>query len=162
MVEMNKDYKMYNPHLIFGCLRSSTNYRQTGKLVGGKNGFGAKLTNIFSKKFTITVVDREKRKYYQEFSDNMKTVSTPVITTTTETPYLLLTFTPDYEKLNTQFSKEFMTLIEKRIYDITSCMKGVKVFYNNSHVNIASFEDYISCYYDKKYLKENMYFDRSN
>lgn len=161
LVEMNKDYKMYNPHLIFGCLRSSTNYRQTGKLVGGKNGFGAKLTNIFSKKFTITVVDKHKRKYYQEFSDNMKNHTKPIISTTTETPYLLITFTPDYTKLNTPFSNEFASLIEKRIYDVTSCMKGVKVFYNDKQLNIASFKDYISCYYDKTYLEANMYFDSS-
>ena len=47
-----KDGK-YPPQLIFGELLSSTNYNEKEiKLVGGKNGYGAKLTNIFRKIFS--------------------------------------------------------------------------------------------------------------
>ena len=41
---------IYIPQLIFGELLTSANYDQEEeKFVGGKNGFGAKLANIFSK-----------------------------------------------------------------------------------------------------------------
>ena len=37
------------PEMIFGHLLTSTNYeKDEKKIVGGKNGYGAKLTNIFS------------------------------------------------------------------------------------------------------------------
>jgi DNA topoisomerase-2 len=34
------------------------------KVTGGRNGYGAKLTNIFSKKFTVETVDAKKKKKY--------------------------------------------------------------------------------------------------
>ena len=51
-VEMHKEYSMYVPELIFGHLLTSSNYNDDDKkVVGGRNGYGAKLTNIFSKFF---------------------------------------------------------------------------------------------------------------
>ena len=38
--------------LVFGHLLTSSNYDdQQKKITGGRNGLGAKLTNIFSKKY---------------------------------------------------------------------------------------------------------------
>ena len=40
---------LYNPNLIFGRLLTSGNYKKDEKrTVGGKNGYGAKIVNIFS------------------------------------------------------------------------------------------------------------------
>ena len=42
------------PEMIFGHLLTSTNYeKDEKKIVGGKNGYGAKLTNIFKNSRTI-------------------------------------------------------------------------------------------------------------
>ena len=62
---MHAKEKVYVPELIFGHLLTSSNYNDSVKKVtGGRNGFGAKLTNIFSKKFTITTADSASRKKY--------------------------------------------------------------------------------------------------
>ena len=51
---MHKEQHVYVPTLIFGHLLTSSNYDDTEKkVVGGRNGFGAKLCNIFSTKFTV-------------------------------------------------------------------------------------------------------------
>ena len=51
-VVMHTKEKVWVPELIFGHLLTSSNYNDNVKKVtGGRNGFGAKLTNIFSKKF---------------------------------------------------------------------------------------------------------------
>ena len=72
--------KVYNPELIFGHLLTSTNYNEkTLKHVGGKNGYGAKLTNIFSKKFTVETCDG-KQLYKQTVYDNMTRKDEPKIT----------------------------------------------------------------------------------
>ena len=43
------EYEMYPPELIFGSLLTGTNYdKSQAKTWGGKNGYGAKLANIFS------------------------------------------------------------------------------------------------------------------
>lgn len=64
---MHKVEKMYVPEMIFGTLLTSSNYNDNErKTTGGRNGYGAKLTNIFSKKFTVETSSSEyKRKFCQ-------------------------------------------------------------------------------------------------
>ena len=65
-VQMHKTENVYVPELIFGHLLTSSNYDDTVKKVtGGRNGFGAKLTNIFSKKFEIECADSKRGKLYK-------------------------------------------------------------------------------------------------
>ena len=60
-VEKHPEYGVYIPQLIFGELLTSTNYdKDEKKLVGGKNGYGVKLVNIFAKRFQITIVDAKR------------------------------------------------------------------------------------------------------
>lgn len=57
-VKMHTEYNMLVPTLIFGHLLTSSNYDDNEKkVVGGRNGYGAKLTNIFSKEFTVETCD---------------------------------------------------------------------------------------------------------
>lgn len=66
-IEMHKKEKMYIPTLIFGHLLTSSNFNDDEKKVtGGRNGFGAKLCNIFSKKFIVeTTSSKMKRSFKQ-------------------------------------------------------------------------------------------------
>lgn len=62
-IEMHKEHNVYVPELIFGHLLTSTNYDDTEKrTTGGRNGYGAKLTNIFSNFFSISTVDGKTKK----------------------------------------------------------------------------------------------------
>ncbi|NXG58088.1 TOP2A topoisomerase, partial [Hemiprocne comata] len=63
----HKVEKVYVPALIFGQLLTSSNYDDNEKKVtGGRNGYGAKLCNIFSKKFTVETACREYRKLFKQ------------------------------------------------------------------------------------------------
>lgn len=65
-VEIHKEHNCYVPELVFGHLLTSSNYDDNDKKVtGGRNGYGAKLTNIFSKKFIVECADSRRRKYYK-------------------------------------------------------------------------------------------------
>jgi DNA gyrase/topoisomerase IV subunit B len=58
-VEVHKKEKMYVPELIFGHLLTSSNYDdEEQKVTGGRNGYGAKLANIFSTKFIVETLDK--------------------------------------------------------------------------------------------------------
>jgi DNA topoisomerase-2 len=62
-IEKNTEHNVWVPEMIFGHLLTSGNYdKEEEKIVGGKNGYGAKLTNIFSKSFTLTVVSPRHEK----------------------------------------------------------------------------------------------------
>ena len=51
-VRMHEKEGIWNPELVFGHLLTSTNYDDNQKrIVGGRNGYGAKLTNIYSSEF---------------------------------------------------------------------------------------------------------------
>lgn len=63
----HKDEKMYVPTMIFGHLLTSSNYNdEEEKVTGGRNGFGAKLCNIFSTKFTVETASKEYRRKFKQ------------------------------------------------------------------------------------------------
>lgn len=80
-VTEHKEHNVYVPELIFGHLLTSSNYDDSEKkTTGGRNGYGAKLTNIFSKEFIVETVDAERQlKFKQVFSNNMRDKTEPKV-----------------------------------------------------------------------------------
>ena len=78
---MHNTENMYVPELVFGHMLTSSNYDDSVKKVtGGRNGFGAKLTNVFSKKFCVSTADATRGKLFtQTFKNNLKDKGEPVI-----------------------------------------------------------------------------------
>jgi DNA topoisomerase-2 len=139
------------PELIFGRLRTSTNYnKEEKKIVGGKNGFGFKLVLIWSTFGSIETVDHIRGlKYTQEFKDNLDTICAPKITKATKIkPYTKVTFKPDYQRLGLDgLSPDLIALLKRRVYDISAVTdKTIKVKYNSQLVPIKNFEQYINLY----------------
>lgn len=63
---------MYVPTMIFGHLLTSSNYDdEEEKVTGGRNGYGAKLCNIFSHRFTVETATREYKKCLKQVSANI-------------------------------------------------------------------------------------------
>ena len=155
-VAMHKKEKIYIPELIFGNLLTSSNYNQQElKHVGGKNGYGAKLANIFSTQFTIETVDKNtKQKFVQSFYDNMSRKDEPSITKYTGLPYTQITYHPDYKRFKTSgLSDDMIKIMEKRAYDMAACTdSNVNVTFNGEKIATKSFEKYIDLYIgsDKK------------
>ena len=101
-VEINKATGMYAPELIFGNMFTSSNYKKEKvRTECGRNGFGAKLTNIYSKQFIVTVGDPYNEKLYRQvWSDNMKVCGTPEIRPfgKTEKAFVEVVFILDFER----------------------------------------------------------------
>lgn len=160
-IEYDEDNKMYNPQLIFGELLTSENYdNNKEKIVGGKNGYGAKLTNIYSKSFIIETVDAyRQKKYIQKFSENMYTVEKPKITSNKSMPYTKITFQPDlkYFKLS-KLTNDIVDMMKKRVYDMTACTYStISVYLNEKKINIKDFEKYVDLYIGSKTDKVRYY-----
>jgi DNA topoisomerase-2 len=70
------------------------------QVVGGRNGYGAKLANIFSTEFVIETCDGKRgRRYRQVFRNNMMKKEAPVITSCKATEnWTCVTFKPDLAK----------------------------------------------------------------
>jgi len=141
---------IYIPQLIFGELLTSTNYnKEEQKVVGGKNGYGAKLTNIFSKSFKIETVDRiRKKKYTQLFRGNMKVISSPKISDYSGKPYTKVTWVSDFNRFGIEnYSDDMINLMIRRVYDIAGITdKSVSVYLNKKKLSVKSFLDYSKMY----------------
>jgi len=66
-VQIHNEHGCYVPELIFGHLLTSSNYDDDQKkTTGGRNGYGAKLTNIYSSKFTVETNDTQSGKFFKQ------------------------------------------------------------------------------------------------
>jgi len=153
-IDIHPEHQIYIPEMLFGDLLTSTNYRSDEKrTTGGKNGYGAKLTNIFSKEFEIETVDsKRKLKFKQTYKNNMKEKSKPSITKSTVKPYTKIQFTPDYEKLGLPngITSDIMGLLYKRVYDLTAITPAdVVIHCNDEKLKIKTFDKYIDLYDNK-------------
>ena len=144
------EYKIWIPELIFGHLRTSTNYdKSEKKIVGGKNGFGFKLVLIWSSFGSVETVDHVRGlKYYQEFKNNLDEIEKPKITKCTKKPYTKITFKPDYARLGIQgLTPDIIALLKKRVYDISAITdKSLKVKYKSVQIPVKNFQQYIDLY----------------
>jgi len=143
-VAQHPEYKIWIPELIFGHLRTSTNYDKTEKkIVGGKNGFGFKLVLIWSTYGSIETVDHVRGlKYRQEFNNNLDEICKPSITKCKNKPYTQITFKPDYKRLGIDgLTPDLIALLKKRVYDVAAVTdKNLKVKYNSALVPDKNFQ----------------------
>lgn len=149
-VEMHPQHKIWIPEMIFGHLRTSTNYNDADiKTVGGRNGFGFKLVLIFSTYGKIETVDHVRGlKYTQEFKDNLSTICPPTIVKQKGKPYTKVTFLLDFKRFGVDgLTDDMFALLKKRTYDIAAVTdKTVKVKFNGEPVPIRSFENYVNMF----------------
>ncbi|KAI8819632.1 DNA topoisomerase [Fimicolochytrium jonesii] len=149
-VEMHSKEKVYVPELIFGHLLTSSNYDDNEKkTTGGRNGYGAKLCNIFSTEFIVETADSVTgRKFVQVHSDNMSKKGEPKITSNPKGEnYTRITFKPDLAKFGMiAIDDDFEALVKKRTLDMAGCVRGVKVFLNDTRVKVKDFKDYAEMY----------------
>ena len=151
-IEMHQEHNMWVPEMIFGELLTSTNYDDNEKrTTGGRNGYGAKLTNIFSIYFQVETVDLvRKRKFVQEWTNNMNNKSQPKITELKGDnikSYTKITFRPDLTKFKLkELTDDMVSLMEKRVIDVAGVSGKIKVYLNGTKLDINNFKKYISFY----------------
>ncbi|XP_015351248.1 DNA topoisomerase 2-alpha isoform X1 [Marmota marmota marmota] len=149
----HKVEKVYVPALIFGQLLTSSNYDDDEKKVtGGRNGYGAKLCNIFSTKFTVETASREYKKMFkQTWMDNMGRAGEMELKPFNGEDYTCITFQPDLSKFKMQsLDKDIVALMVRRAYDIAGSTKDVKVFLNGIKLPVKGFRSYVDMYLKDK------------
>lgn len=153
-VAEHPEYKVWIPELIFGHLRTSTNYnKEEKKIVGGKNGFGFKLVLIWSTWGRIETVDHIRGlKYVQEFGDNLDKVGKPSITKCKSKPYTKVSFKPDYARLKLPgLTPDMVALLKRRVWDIAGVTnKSIRVKYNEQIIPTKNFQQYVDLYIGSK------------
>lgn len=153
---VHKEHQIYVPELIFGNLLTGSNFDDgMKKTTGGRNGYGAKLANIFSTRFTIQTADKASgKKFKQTFRDNMTVREEPEVVSmgSKEGEYTCVTFSPDLTRFKMdRLDGATVALLAKRAYDVAGCASGfpgkpLKVYLNEERLSLPTFLDYLKLY----------------
>ena len=139
-VAEHPEHKVWIPQMIFGELLTSTNYnKDEKKLVGGKNGYGVKLANIFAKSLTVETVDATSgKKYTQTWENNMTVVNKPKIVACKSKPYVSVAWTPDFGRFGlTEVTPDLLGVFRRRASDLAMTVgKDVKVHWKHGEEKV--------------------------
>ena len=146
-VRMHEKEGLWNPELVFGHLLTSTNYDDNQKrIVGGRNGYGAKLANIYSTDFSVVIKDHETNQTYtQKWSKNMTVCDPPKIKKYSgATSSVAITFTPEWKRFGmSKMDNTIYSIFQKRVWDANICTtQNCKVVFNGDVLVKQNFEAY--------------------
>ena len=150
-VEKHPTEGLWNPELTFGHLLTSTNYNDNEQRVtGGRNGYGAKLANVYSKLFVVTIKDGvNKVKYQQKWETNMSNCHPAKITKYTgKESSINICFEPDWNRFGMSgLDETIYKIIEKRVWDATiTTSPKCTVTFQGQPIKKISFENYSKMY----------------
>jgi DNA topoisomerase-2 len=151
-------FEVWVPEVIFGKLRSSTNFdADEKKIVGGQNGFGVKLAFIWSTLAEIDLVGPDEAggllRYVQSYRDNLTVTDAAKVTPYKKKKmYTKITFRPDYKRFALPGLEPAMRdMLVKRLYDLAAVTdKKVKVSLNGEVIQVKSFAHYVDLYIGPK------------
>lgn len=147
----HKSWGTYVIEGIFGHLLCGSNFNDNkAKTTGGRNGYGAKLTNVYSKRFEVeTYSFKDKKTYKQVWKNNMSECSNPVIKDIAKSAlrknasYTKITFRPDLKRFKmTKLDDDIVALMTKRCYD-AAAVSHCEVTLNGVPIQVKSFEQYV-------------------
>ena len=156
-VQIHADEQLYVPEMLFGHLMTGSNFDDSEKrLTGGRHGYGAKLTNIFSQQFTVETLDTQSGlSYRQTWTNNMTQATKPEITAALDRKardFTCVSFVPDLPRLTgdataTCIHPDDYEIMCRRVVDVAGCAAGkLRVTLNGMDVTCPSFIDYTSMY----------------
>lgn len=148
-ITKSNDNNVYNHTLIFGMLRTGSNYDDTEtRFTSGRNGLGIKLCNVFSKEFNVKGLDPKEGKILEQtWTNNMRDVKDPKVSSTKlKTGYTKITYIPDFKQFGLDgYTKDIIGLYLKYTLDAAMLTK-VKVFWNGNQLPVNTIQSYASLY----------------
>lgn len=138
------------PRMIFGSLLTSSNYDDSvQRTTGGRNGLGAKLCNVFARRFRVeTSCAATGKRFVGVWRDNMTAYDGDKVAAAAKKDFTRVTFWPDWARLGQDgFTADHRALLARRVVDIAGTVnRAVKVYANGVRVPIASFKAYCALY----------------
>lgn len=162
-VVFHKVMEMYLPKMLFGVLRTSSNYTQD-RDGAGLNGLGAKLTNIYSTMFRVTTADG-KNKFDIQWTDNMKTIDFEDLTPVTKEHFTKTEFCIDLKRFELEtLDLATIRIMQKRCIDAAAANPGLKVNFKsdiaegklNSSWIFNSFEEFVNMHLNEDQIKNTI------
>ncbi|CAD2221959.1 DNA topoisomerase II [Angomonas deanei] len=145
----NKEHKLYIPEMVFGHLLTSSNYNNdASSTTAGRHGYGAKLTNVLSTKFSLLCRTKGKE-FAMTWTDHMRKATAPRVSKTDEKNVTRVKFMPDYSHFgfpDNKISVDMKRVLHKRIMDLAAMFIDIEVRLNGVPFGFKSFADYAALY----------------
>jgi DNA topoisomerase-2 len=148
-IKQHESEKCWIPELIFGHLLTSSNYNKTEeKIVGGKNGYGAKLANIFSTEFKVITRDTNSgQRYEQVWNNNMSVCHKPSIQKDKAKGFVEITYVPDIGRFLGFNIDEMTAVLHTRTIELAALAgKDVKITWNGEEIKTDTFEKFVKLF----------------
>lgn len=161
---------LYLPSFVFGVLLTSSNFDdEKGRSWNGTNGYGAKLTNVFSKYFQVKSYDStQKLLFSQTWRDNMSIVEDPIISKLSkedddysENDYVTISFIPDLIKFDglTTIDNVHKKIICKKLHEYAA-FNNLSIYFQNILIERNTFESYVELYLSESERDSLLFNDR--
>lgn len=137
------------PELIFGHLLTSSNYNDDEeRMTSGRNGLGIKLTNVFSKEFTVKTYDPSSVSLFvKTWRNNMRESDPHKITHPKQkNGYTEVSWIPDFEKFKmVAYDKAILSVIYCQVLNAAMVTK-IPVWLNGKKIHFKTLVDYAKCF----------------
>lgn len=148
-VVKHSEYNQYIPDMIFGELRSGSNFNDEEDSTGtGQNGEGSTLTNIFSTSFTVDTADGKNR-FLCTYHDNMSHKDVPKVSKISKS-YTKISYIPDYARLNMTLDDDHFAILQRRVYEIAATNPHLQVTLNGNLINFKAFKDFAKLFSENR------------
>lgn len=167
-----KNYGMYITHDIkengmsmvewlFGVFMVSTNYDDTKKRFNiGRNGYGAKLTNVMSNMFIVRSVDPGRKQLCTVvWRNHMKEHDPPVYQPYNGEAFTEIQFSLDFQRFGyNEYDEEAISIYAALAAEMSFAAE-VPVKFNTYSFNVKNIKDYANYYFDLSTHGHLMYTD---
>lgn len=148
-IEVHDGSGLYNPELIFGHLLTSSNYDdKEDRMTSGRNGLGIKLTNVFSKEFTVKAYDPGSQSLFvKKWINNMRDSEPHKIThPKAKNGYTEVSWIPDFEKFKMEkYDNAILSVMYCQVFNAAMVTK-VPVWLNGKKIHFKTLLDYAKCF----------------
>jgi DNA topoisomerase-2 len=140
-VRPHESEPVYIPEMVMGSLFTGSNFDDSARrTVGGRHGFGAKLTNLFSSEFEVETADTAAGlRFHQRWSANMSERSEPTIEPLApgEGDFTRVTFTPDLARFGEKhLHADMLAIFQRRVYEAAAAAPGAVVTLNGKPLRV--------------------------
>jgi DNA topoisomerase-2 len=172
-VVYDEERSAWKPTIAFSHFRSGTNFVDNAdgpRWTAGRNGYGCKATNVFSKIFRVETADpRTGLAFSQTFSENMSVCS--AVKTSAyrlKKGYTDVSFLLDFARLGVKsslasvMSSDVQLMLEATTVAATACLtKKVNLSLNGKKLNVKNLKQFASVFLAKDVAVSHVAYDAS-
>ena len=139
------------PEMVMGSLFSGSNFNDGEKrTVGGRHGFGAKLTNLFSHSFEVQTADSDAGLLYtQRWANNMSESSPPLVEPLPPggRDFTRVRFVPDLGRFGLQrLHPDMLAIFRRRVHEAAATAAPARLLLDGERVPVHGLSELAAMY----------------